>query len=281
MTTIVGIFREPEFSPGRVGDDAAILEQTAAALRGRGATVRLGAPELALADDVDAVLAMCQTPAALAVLDRAALRVPVLNSAAAIRNCFRAETVRLLGAAGLPFPSTAVVATDAPATGRAPCWVKRGDVHAMHPDDVVFAADDAALTQALAAFRARGIARAALQAHVAGPVLKFYGTADGRFFRAYSDLPEAPAPIGRLCEVASAGARALGLDVFGGDLVVPADGAPVLIDVNDWPSFARCRDEAAEAIADHALARIAAAAPRTGAGGAADVADRGTLSHAG
>src|SRR6185369_3169699 len=82
MTTIVGIFREPAFSPGRVGDDAAILEQTAAAL---------------------------------AVLDRAATRVPVLNSAAAIRNCFRAETVRLLGAAGVPFPPTSVIASDAAA----------------------------------------------------------------------------------------------------------------------------------------------------------------------
>jgi hypothetical protein len=268
MTTIVGIFREPEFSPGRVGDDAAILERTATALRARGATVRLGAPDLARGGDVDAVLAMCQTPAALAVLDDAATRVPVLNSAAAIRNCFRAETVRLVGAAGLPFPSTAVIATDGPAAGHAPCWVKRGDVHAMQADDVVFAADDAALVDALAAFRARGIARAALQAHVAGPVLKFYGTADGRFFRAYTDLPNAPAPIGRLADVACAGARALGLDVFGGDLVVAPDGRPVLIDVNDWPSFARCRDEAAEAIADHALARIA------------DIADRGTLAHA-
>jgi len=201
----------------------------------------------------------------------------VLNSAAAIRNCFRAETVRLLGAAGLPFPATAVVATDVPAAGHAPCWVKRGDVHAMHADDVVFAADDAALAAALAAFHARGIARVALQAHVAGPVLKFYGTADGRFFRAYTDLPHAPAPIGRLAEVACAGARALGLDVFGGDLVVAPDGRPVLIDVNDWPSFARCRDEAAEAIAEHALRRIGtAAAPRA----AADIADRGTLSHA-
>jgi len=276
MTTIVGIFREPEFSPGRVGDDAAILEQTAAALRARSATVRLGDASLALGDDVDGVLAMCQTHAALAVLDRAATRVPVLNSAAAIRNCFRAETVRLLGAAGVPFPATSVIASDAAAGGAAPCWVKRGDVHAMQADDVVFAADDAALAHAVAAFRARGIARVALQAHVAGPVLKFYGTADGRFFRAYTDLPEAPAPIARLSEIACAGARALGLDVFGGDLVVPADGHPVLIDVNDWPSFARCRDEAADAIADHVLARVADAGTVT-----RGIADRGTLSHAG
>jgi hypothetical protein len=41
--------------------------------------------------------------------------------------------------------------------------------------------------------------------------------------------------------------------------VLPAAGAPVLIDVNDWPSFARCRDEAAEAIAAHVCGRLDAA----------------------
>ena len=286
MTTIVGVFREAEFSPGRVADDALILERTAAALAARGIDVRLGGPELALADDVDAVLAMCQSPAALATLDLAATRVPVLNSARAIRSCFRTETVRLLEAAAVPFPATHVCATDASPAGAAPCWVKRGDVHAMQADDVVFAADATALRQALAAFRARGIARAALQTHVEGPVLKFYGLADGRFFRVYSDLPEAPASIERLWEVARAGAAALGLDVFGGVLVVPPSGHPMLIDVNDWPSFARCRDEAAEAIAgyvlDHLAARAAGAHETSRARGHdTRTANRGTLSDAG
>jgi len=33
MPTIVGVFREAEYSPGKVEDDAAILDRTAAALR--------------------------------------------------------------------------------------------------------------------------------------------------------------------------------------------------------------------------------------------------------
>jgi hypothetical protein len=266
MATIVGIFREAEFSPGRVEDDAAILERTATALRARGCEVRLGEPALALADDVDAVLAMCQSPPALAVLDVAAMRVPVINTAQAIRRCFRAETVRRLAAARVPFPRTRLVATGAPPPrGAAPCWVKRGDVHAMHAADVVFAADEAAVGAALGALAARAIGHAALQAHVTGPVLKFYGLADGRFFRCYVDGAESPAPIDDLWRAAHAAAAALGLDVFGGDLVVPPSGTPVLIDVNDWPSFARCRDDAAEAIAAHVVERLAAPA-RAGAG---------------
>jgi hypothetical protein len=127
----------------------------------------------------------------------------------------------------------------------------------MEADDVAFTADDVALRAALAGLHARGIGRAALQAHVAGPVLKFYGVADGRFFRCYTDGDLSPAPLERLWNAARAGAAALGLDVFGGDLIVTPTGDPVLIDVNDWPSFARCRDDAADAIAGYVADRLA------------------------
>jgi hypothetical protein len=41
----------------------------------------------------------------------------------------------------------------------------------------------------------------------------------------------------------------VGLEVFGGDVAFPEPDAPVLIDLNDWPSFAPVRDAAAAAIA--------------------------------
>jgi hypothetical protein len=37
--------------------------------------------------------------------------------------------------------------------------------------------------------------------------------------------------------------------VFGGDVAFPTPTDPVLIDLNDWPSFAPVRAAAAEAIA--------------------------------
>lgn len=261
MPDLVGVFREPEFSPGRVRDDAAILERTADALAARGLAVRLGGPDLLAGTAPGAVLAMCQAPAALAALDRHAGRVPVVNAPTAIRACYRAETARLLAAAGLPVPRTRLVASTGTApVDAAPCWVKRGDVHAMTAADVVLAPDAAALAAALADFRTRGIEQAVLQEHVPGTVVKFYGVG-GRFFRCYTDGAAPPALIPALAAAARAGAACLGLEVFGGDLVVPPDGAPALVDVNDWPSFARCRDEAAEAIADHLCERLAAAAP--------------------
>ena len=256
MRPLLGVRREPEFSPGRVEDDAAILERTRDALAARGVTLDVVDVADVPAADVAAVLAMCQSPAALAVLDRC--RVPVINAPDAIRACYRHQTVARLAATDVPFPPTRLVATrgDANADDAAPCWVKRGDVHAMTASDVVFAPDAAALRAALADFAARGIARAALQGHVEGTVVKFYGVVDGRFFRCYTDAPTVPAPIPRLWDAAQAGARALGLEIFGGDLVVGADGRPMLVDVNDWPSFARCRDEAADAIAGYVVDRL-------------------------
>jgi hypothetical protein len=45
-------------------------------------------------------------------------------------------------------------------------------------------------------------------------------------------------------------ATALGLEIFGGDAIIQADGQPVIVDVNAWPSYARFRDRAAQVIAD-------------------------------
>jgi len=268
MATIVGVFREAQFSPGRVEDDAAILRATAAALEERGLSLRLGDVARAAELDVAAVLAMCQTADALRVLDVHERRVPVINTPSAIRNCYRTETVRLLSAAGVPFPRTTIVSTAAPPDVNGPCWVKRGDVHAMAAGDVRFAPDRVAVGAALAALAARGIEHAAVQAHVDGAAVKFYGVADGRFFRCYVDGEEAPAPLPALWDTARAAARTLGLEVFGGDLIIDRDGVPMIIDVNDWPSFARCRADAAEAIAGYVCDRLRAHAAGRGASAA-------------
>ena len=112
--------------------------------------------------------------------------------------------------------------------------------------------------QALARFAGRGIPRVALQAHVPGPVIKFYGVIGREFFHCYpaeaGDLPDAQfdEPLQELAERA---AQAVGLAVYGGDAVLTASGTPVLIDLNDWPSFAPVRASAAAAIARFASRR--------------------------
>jgi hypothetical protein len=136
-------------------------------------------------------------------------------------------------------------------------WVKRGDVHATQPEDVVRLHGAEAVGDALARLAGRGVSRAVLEAHAPGRTVKFYGVRGTPFFRSYAgdgaDLGPAP-PAWR--ELAERAAAALGLAIYGGDLVVGEADGPLLVDVNDWPSFSRCRAEAAEAIAEHLFSRL-------------------------
>src|SRR5206468_2924253 len=106
-----------------------------------------------------------------------------------------------------------------------------------------------------------GIPQAVLQRHVAGVVLKFYAVADA--FLAWYPPPAtrvalAPAQMSALERLVARAARAVGLEVFGGDVVLGAD-ALRLIDLNDWPSYAPCRPAAARAIASRLEANGGAA----------------------
>jgi hypothetical protein len=243
---VIGIYREARYSPGKVEDDRAILDLVASELRGVGLAVRMldgdRLPRLEARPAL--VFAMCQSAAALGWLDEAAARTTVVNHPDAIRGCYRTNLVERLSRAGVPQPRWALAATQLPGSLGAGPWLKRGDVHAMEAGDVrrVFTEDDWA--RMIAKFERRGIGQAIVQEHVEGAVYKFYGVKGG-FFRAYG-LPagqEKGAPV-----LAERGASALGLEVYGGDGVCAADGALTLIDFNDWPSFSRCRTDAARAI---------------------------------
>ncbi|HYU28696.1 MAG TPA: hypothetical protein VEK83_06685 [Gemmatimonadales bacterium] len=270
MKRLVALYRSPTYSPAvHRGNDTAILDATVAGLEGRGWHVSRSSEGDVAAGRLpaaDLYVNMCQGPAAserlLTLVPRQALAV---NPPESVLNCHRHRLVVRMAAAGLPFPRTLIVPTDEPQAamplvhqlngdGR-PVWVKRGDVHAETSADVV-AAREAGVQDAIAAFARRGVARVALQAHVGGPIVKFYAVADGRFFFWYAaDAIPRPRPIeiseDRLRELVFLAARAVGLEVFGGDVAFPQPDAPVLIDLNDWPSFAPVRVEAAAAIAGY------------------------------
>jgi len=259
MSTFLGIAREPEFSPGKVDADRAILEAVADVLRARGHRVALtntaGMPSRP--ERGTTVFTMAQGEAPLARLrdwERGGVRV--VNSVAGVLNCHRHRMCDALARAGVGMPETIVFATAAAVTwpawlARDGGWLKRGDVHAMLADDVRFVPDATAAAAAVTELRARGIASAVLQRHVEGTVLKFYAVADG-FFAWYSP-PEMPIMLAApqeaaLRDLAGRAARALDLEVFGGDVVVGGEGFE-FVDFNDWPSYARCRPGAAQAIA--------------------------------
>jgi hypothetical protein len=48
----------------------------------------------------------------------------------------------------------------------------------------------------------------------------------------------------------------LDVKIYGGDCIIAADGTIRIIDFNDWPSFAPCRDEAGPYIAKCIMSEI-------------------------
>jgi glutathione synthase/RimK-type ligase-like ATP-grasp enzyme len=255
----LGICRQTEFSPNHVMSDRLIFTKTTEALARRGVEVvaidesEVGAGRIGHA----LVFSMAQGPRASEVLARIerAQGCLIVNSPRAVMNCYRVHMARHLPAAGIPFPRSVIVDTahdplpDALAfTGKT--WVKRGDVHAVHLEDVTLAYRPQECREVLQEFRQRGITHAVLQEHVPGDVVKFYAVRGEGFFEwFYLNGGSAPFDPGKLQALADASAQALSLDVYGGDAIVGPDGRLVIIDVNDWPSFSAVRDAASEAIA--------------------------------
>jgi len=265
----LGIYREKRFSPGaHAAGDAEILELTQAALERAGYQTTLIAPESlpTMPPSAPVVFSMCQSLESLAVLEAWEQHgILVLNTPAAVRACYRLALVTALRQTILPFPRSVVVPLDetkptavlCPALpkGTAGWWVKRGDVHAMQADDVLFVRHAADLPAQLARLRQRGIGHAIVQEHIAGQEWKFYAVRGHGVLHAFAPHEAHCPPIdyARLNTLAQQASEVLGLDIYGGDCLVTTDGTLYLIDINDWPSFRGCRRVAASRIAQHIL----------------------------
>jgi len=276
LRPLVAIYRNPSYSPLQHGvNDTAILDATVARLETQGwRAIKTSEREVeqGCLPAAELYLNMCQgSLAAEQLMPLECDGVVVVNRPSSALNCHRYRLVKRLGESGVPFPHTLIHATAAPlppagelkalSPDHQKVWVKRGDVHAERPEDVV-ATPLERVGEALRAFTLRGIRWVALQEHVPGPVVKFYGVTDGHFFDWYGAEagfagPRPAVDEHRLKALAFQAAAILGLEVFGGDVAFPEPDRPVLIDINDWPSFAPFREDAAQAIAAYITHRFA------------------------
>lgn len=265
---ILAITRAKQFSPNSVEKDLDIIMSVVSRLRGMGHEVESCAEEdLPLADseaaedDYDAIMTMGRKPETLAWLKNK--HCLVVNSPKAVECSARSVLLRLMKENDIPVP---------PDEGCCGYWLKRGDACAQSPDDVVFCKDKAELEAQKKVFAQRGIDQYVVSAHVMGDLVKFYGVRGSRFFRYFYPTDDGQSKYGDeqrngvahhycfdekgLAKDVERLALATDMDVYGGDCIVRPDGTYCIIDFNDWPSFSRCRDDAAQAIAGMVELRV-------------------------
>ena len=270
----LGIYREPEYSPGRhMSNDAKILRLVGQALERVGVAVQLASLEEARGrwKKADLVFSMCQGPKAVAeITEWKAKGAFIVNDPEASRRTYRDHLCAAIREKELDFPHSEFLQTDAnpndleryrdwfeggPARrslGEGG-WLKRADVHATQPGDVVRLERWSDLNSALVRFRARGLAQAVLQKHCAGDEVKFYAVKGDHLFWPYYPKESEGYPFDEkeLQALAEHAAAALDVSIYGGDAIISPEGKITLIDLNDWPSFAPCRGAAASAIAKY------------------------------
>ncbi|MDR1499865.1 MAG: hypothetical protein LBI58_02685 [Tannerellaceae bacterium] len=271
---IAGIRRDGRFSPNHVGNDAAIFGLTVRALRDMGYVVaEYGEADLAGGGvKEEFIFSMARSGEAvgrLKLLENEGRRV--INSGYGSENCTRANMTRILVGNHIPHPVSLTVSTsrdpgrDLERAGVYDCWIKRGDIHAIHREDVAYARNPAEARGVLEEFAIRGIGEAVINEHLWGDLIKFYGVRGTGFFHWFYPLVAGHSKFGLeavngeargitfdeagLRDICEKAAGILNVSVYGGDCIVGEDGAARIIDFNDWPSFAPCRDEAAPFIA--------------------------------
>ena len=270
--------RAGAYSPNHIGNDAAIFNATADQLRKRGCVVNIYSEEQFNSGKVTEkiILNMCREQASIKRLqeeeDRGSI---VINSGYGIENCTRERMTRILLGNNIPYPDSIIVDTDEAVVANLSqaninnCWIKRGDFHAMHKEDVSYVRHAEEAQEVLQEYFYRGIKRAVINRHLVGDLIKFYGIRNSPFFYWFYPFDEGHSKYGleaingkskgidfdiehlkKICHDAS---EALGVEIYGGDCIVSPDGAIRIIDFNDWPSFAPCRNEAAPFIAKAVL----------------------------
>ena len=260
LLKLAGIKRQCSYSPNHIENDTLLLLKTAEELVGLGAEVKIYDEE-EVSNKIfseDIIFSMAQGVKANEVLDKYISEGKmIINPPRSVLNCHRANMVRILAENGLPFPQSIIVDVNEAdkvhfnELGTNKIWIKRGDVHAEHREDVTLCYCENEKQSILREFARRGIEKAVLQRHVEGDVIKFYSINHYELFHWYylNGVNHTKFNAKELKRLADESADALGLEIYGGDAVISENGGITLIDVNDWPSFAPIREKASKHIA--------------------------------
>lgn len=278
---IAGVMRAGAYSPNHIGNDAAIFNATADRLRTRGCDVKIYSEDQFLASEIEEeiILNMCREQASIQKLIRLEEEGRlVINSGIGIQNCTRERMTRILLGNNIPYPESLIVNTnedirkDLEKASFGSCWIKRGDFHAMHKEDVSYCRHPEEAQEVLHEYFYRGIGRAVINRHLVGDLVKFYGVSGQEFFHWFYPFDEGHSKygyesingksqgyrfdVGELKAICQRASEIMDVKIYGGDCIIDSEGNISIIDFNDWPSFAPCRAEGSIAIAKCVLKEI-------------------------
>lgn len=222
-----------------------------------------------LKNNMAGYFSMARSSSALQELMVAMLNdLPGLNSPMGVMKCVRWEMTSLLMDYGIPMPKSKIVRSyDGLGDWDIyPCWLKRGDACAQQKEDTCYVETREEAEKVLLSFRERNISFVVLNEHLKGDLVKFYGVEGTDFFYWFypskcghrskfgleainGDAQGIPFVVEDLKKTADRAAKVLETPIYGGDCIIAEDGSFRIIDFNDWPSFAPCRDAAAYYIA--------------------------------
>lgn len=249
------IYRAKEYSPrDNVSKDAAILNDVGSLLQKAGESVIYVAEETLSAEflsRLDMCVSMARRWKNLILLTRCqqnGLKVWNRPSPVQITVQSRSTTLELLQSEGLPVvpfwsyepAEDEMFQTEEHLQSLLPGWVK-----AMHPrgvsdGDVMRVDTPLQADSRIMELTAYGYSDIIVTRHLEGELKKVYVV--GSYCLTCSEYKDIALKVGKV----------LGLSIYGVDLIETESG-PFIIDVNDFPSFSICREEAASKIADLVL----------------------------
>ncbi|MDH6354912.1 hypothetical protein M2132_001247 [Dysgonomonas sp. PH5-45] len=272
---LTGVKRQTKYSPNHIGNDGMIFNLTVESLLKFGYEVHdYTEPEFVFSDlNEDFIFNMARDVNTIKRLKRLEdAGSLVINSGYGIENCTRGRMTKILMDNHIPHPDSFIINTNEDPSSQleemnaGAFWVKRGDFHAIHREDVTFARNISEAKSIIKEFAFRNIPNAVVNEHLVGDLVKFYGVADTDYFFYFYPFDLSHSKFGlekingeahqysfsvkELKEACDKAGEVLGIKIYGGDCVVNRDGSFKIIDFNDWPSFAPCRDEAAPKIAE-------------------------------
>ena len=270
--TIAAVYRSHEHSPNLTDADSRIINAASIKLQERGYAIHRYTEAQFIETDITepAIINMCRKPRSIEKLCRLEAEGKiVINSGHAIRKCTKRKLWEISTANNIETPATVIVGstdTTLPFSGTfRPCWLKLPDESVTDKDDIIYAGTPAEYREALTRYHSRAITEVLVCEHLEGDLLKFYAVSGDRYlYTLYpkqsgyskfgyeannSDVKFYPYKTERLKEICNIMSRETGITVFGGDCIITPDGKINIIDLNDWPSFSPCAEEASEAIA--------------------------------